>query len=402
MPNVLNKRVLLGVTGGIAAYKSAELIRRLKEAGADVQVVMTSAATEFITPLTLQALSGRPVHMRLLDTATESAMGHIDLARWADVIVVAPASANFMAKLAHGLADDLLSTLCVASRAPLVLAPAMNHVMWGQAATQANRRLLEERGVHLLGPAEGDQACGETGPGRMVEPTDIAAALAGLFENDLLKATRVVVTAGPTREAIDPVRFLSNRSSGKMGYALAEAAAAAGARVTLISGPVSLACPERVERVEVESAAEMLAAVLKCAAEADIVIAAAAVADYAVQMPAAHKLKKHQAGLDLHLEKTPDIVASLTTISRRPFVVGFAAETEDLENNARGKLEAKGLDMVAANWVGRADQGFDSDDNALTVVWKEGGIELPLASKTTIAHQLIEIIAERYHAKNTT
>jgi len=402
MNNLINKRVVLGVTGGIAAYKSAELVRRLKEAGAEVRVVMTDAATRFITPLTLQALSGRPVHLHLLDAATESAMGHIELARWADVIVVAPASANIMAKLAHGIADDLLSTLCLASEAPLLLAPAMNHVMWGQVATQANRRLLEERGVRLLGPAEGAQACGETGPGRMVEPPEIAAAVAGVFAGGALHGAKVIITAGPTREAIDPVRFLSNRSSGKMGYALAQVAAEAGAKVVLISGPAVLPCPPRVERVMVESAAEMREAVMAQAAGCNIFIAAAAVADYTVGAPAAQKIKRGESGLVLHLERAPDIAAAVAALPRRPFIVGFAAETEDLEKNARGKLEAKGLDMVAANWVGRPGRGFDSDDNALTVVWRDGGRELPLAPKTALARQLIEIIAERYYAQHST
>lgn len=402
MAELVNKRVVVGVTGGIAAYKSAELVRRLKEAGAEVRVVMTAAATQFITPLTMQALSGHPVHLHLLDTATENAMSHIALARWADAIVVAPASANIMAKLAQGLADDLLSTLCLATQAPLVLAPAMNHVMWGQAATQANRRRLEERGARLLGPAEGDQACGETGPGRMVEPPEIVAGLAGIFATGLLQGAKLIITAGPTREAIDPVRFLSNRSSGKMGYAIAQAAMEAGGKVSLISGPVALPCPPRVERVWVESAAEMHEAVMRLSTACDIFIAAAAVADYTVASPERSKIKKSESPLELHLAPTPDIVAAVAALPRRPFIVGFAAETEELERNARRKLEAKGLDMVAANWVGRPGQGFDSNDNALTVLWRDGGKELPLASKSVLARQLIEIIAGRYHAQHST
>ena len=402
MTGLVNKRVVVGVTGGIAAYKSAELVRRLKEAGAEVRAVMTAAATQFIAPLTLQALSGQAVHVNLLDAAAESAMSHITLARWADVIVVAPASANSMAKLAHGLADDLLSTLCLASSAPLVLVPAMNHVMWSQPATQANRRLLEERGVRFLGPAQGDQACGETGPGRMVEPSEIVMALTGMFAADTLQGTKLIITAGPTREAIDPVRFLSNRSSGKMGYALAQAAAAAGAEVKLISGPVSLPCPLRVERVMVESAAEMHAAVMKLSPDCHIFVAAAAVADYTPPFPDKQKIKKGEGGYDLHLERTPDIVAAVAALPRHPFIVGFAAETENLEKNARSKLEAKGLDMVVANWVGHPDRGFESDNNALTVIWRGGATELPLASKSCLAHQLIQIIAERYHAQYTT
>lgn len=402
MAELVNKRVVVGVTGGIAAYKSAELVRRLKEAGAEVRVVMTAAATQFITPLTLQALSGQPVHLHLMDAATENAMGHIELARWADVIVVAPATADFMAKLAHGFADDLLSTLCLASEAPLVLAPAMNHVMWGQAATQSNCRSLGARGVRLLGPASGEQACGETGLGRMVESPEIVAAVARMFATGALQGAKVIVSAGPTREAIDPVRFLSNRSSGKMGYALAQAAVEAGAKVVLISGPVALPCPPRVERVMVERAAEMHEAVMARLTASDIFIAAAAVADYTVAATAAQKIKKGETGLDLRLVRTPDIVAAVAALPRRPFLVGFAAETEALEGNARSKLETKGLDMVAANWVGRAGQGFDSDNNALTVVWQGGGKELPLAPKSSLARQLIEIIAERYHAKHST
>jgi phosphopantothenoylcysteine decarboxylase/phosphopantothenate--cysteine ligase len=402
MTGLVNKRVIVGVTGGIAAYKSAELVRRLKEAGAEIRVVMTAAATRFITPLTLQALSGQPVHRHLLDAATENAMGHIELARWADVVVVAPASANSMAKLARGLADDLLSTLCLATDAPVVVAPAMNHVMWSHPATQANRRLLEERGVRLLGPAKGDQACGESGPGRMVEPMEIVAALVGMFAGGALEGKKLLITAGPTREAIDPVRFLSNRSSGKMGYALAEAAAAAGAEVILVSGPVDLPCPSRVKRIMVESAAEMHAAVMELLSDRDILIAAAAVADYAPSLPAKRKIKKGEATFELHLERTSDIVADVAGLPRRPFVVGFAAETEELESNARSKLETKGLDMVAANQVGDSDRGFESDNNALTVFWRGGGAELPLASKSRVARQLIELIAERYHAQNTT
>lgn len=403
MTGLVNKRVVVGITGGIAAYKSADLVRRLKEAGAEVRVVMTDAATRFITPLTLQALSGQPVHVQLLDTATESTMSHIALARWADVIVVAPASANSMAKLSQGLADDLLSALCLASTAPLVLAPAMNHVMWGQAATQANRKVLESRGVRMLGPAQGDQACGETGPGRMVEPLEIVAELVGIFSTGILQDKKIVVTAGPTREAIDPVRFLSNRSSGKMGYALANAATEAGAKVILISGPVNLSCPPRVERVMVESATEMYEAVMKLSAGVDIFIAAAAVADYTVPLPEKEKIKKgDQTDFDLHLVRTSDIVAAVASLARPPFIIGFAAETEQLERNARNKLEAKGVDMVAANWVSYPDQGFESDNNALTVVWRGGGTVVPFAPKSRVARHLIEIIAERYHAQYPT
>jgi len=400
MERLVNKRVLVGITGGIAAYKGAELVRRLKEAGAEVRVAMTGAATQFITQLTLQALSGRPVHLDLLDPMEEGAMGHITLARWADVIVVAPATADFMAKLAHGRADDLLSTLCLASTAPLLLAPAMNTAMWQHPATQANAELLRRRGVHFIGPAAGEQACGEVGPGRMVEPPAITAAVAGLFMRGELQGLRVMVTAGPTREAIDPVRYISNRSSGKMGYAIAEAAAEAGAHVVLVSGPTALPSPPRVERVSVENAAEMREAVMTRIHNCDIFIGAAAVADYTAAA-AAQKIKKHGAHLTLELSRTDDIVAAVAAASPRPYTVAFAAETEDLLARARQKLVAKRLDLVAANWVGQAGMGFVSDDNALTLVWTDGSVEWPLASKTDLARRLISFIAERYHAQHT-
>ncbi|MEK7323357.1 MAG: bifunctional phosphopantothenoylcysteine decarboxylase/phosphopantothenate--cysteine ligase CoaBC [Pseudomonadota bacterium] len=400
MDQLINKRIVVGITGGIAAYKGAELVRRLKEAGAEVRVVMTPAATQFITPLTLQALSGQPVHVELLDATEESAMGHITLTRWADAVVVAPASADFMAKLAHGLAGDLLSTLCLASRAPLLLAPAMNSAMWENPATQANSQLLRERGVRLLGPADGGQACGEIGPGRMLEPPAIAAAVAQTFSSGALQGKTLLMTAGPTREAIDPVRFISNRSSGKMGYAVAQAAQEAGARVVLVSGPTALAPPARVERVVVESAAEMHAAVAARVAEADIFIGAAAVADYTTAS-APHKIKKKEPRMTLELERTLDIVALVARRSPRPFTVAFAAETEALLEHAQEKLHAKNLDMVVANWVGRPGLGFDSDDNALTVLWRDGGVDWPAAGKIALARQLISLIAERYHAQHT-
>lgn len=400
MERLVNKRVLVGITGGIAAYKGAELVRRLKEAGAEVRVAMTGAATQFITPLTLQALSGQPVHLDLLDPAEEGAMGHITLARWADVIVVAPATADFMAKLAHGRADDLLSTLCLASTAPLLLAPAMNTAMWQHPATQANAELLRRRGVHFIGPAAGEQACGEVGPGRMVEPPAITAAVAGLFMRGELQGLRVMVTAGPTREAIDPVRYISNRSSGKMGYAVAEAAAEAGAHVVLVSGPTALPSPPRAERVSVENAAEMREAVMTRINACDLFIGAAAVADYTTAA-AAQKIKKGGAHLTLELSRTDDIVAAVAAASPRPYTVAFAAETDDLLARARQKLVAKRLDLVAANWVGQAGTGFDSDDNALTLVWADGSVEWPLASKADLARRLISFIAERYHAQHT-
>ena len=392
------KHILLGVTGGIAAYKSAELVRLLRGAGAEVRVVMTRAATAFVTPLTFQALSGQPVGLDLLDSAEESAMGHIALARWADTVIVAPASADFMARLRAGLADDLLSTICLATTAPIVLAPAMNQAMWAHPATRENAQNLIQRGIRLLGPAEGSQACGETGPGRLIEPVDIVDALAGLFGGGLLSGLTVLVSAGPTREAIDPVRYITNRSSGKMGYALAEAAAAQGAEVILASGPVALPEPRVRECLLVESAGEMYEAVMARVSAADIYIGTAAVADYA-PLAAPRKIKKGAAEMTLSLRKTRDILSAVAALENGPFTVGFAAETNDVEAYARQKLEAKSLDMVAANRVG-AGQGFEVDDNALYVCWENGDTRLPRAPKSTIAQQLIRLIAERYHAQN--
>ncbi len=401
MKSLANKRILLGITGGIAAYKSADLTRRLREAGAEVRVVMTRGATEFITPLTLQALSGYPVRLELFDANAEVAMGHIELARWADAVLVAPASADFMAKLAHGRADDLLSTLCLATTAPIALAPAMNQQMWLNAATQANKHILETRGVHLFGPAEGSQACGETGPGRMLEPLQIAQLSAALFQSGALSGARVLVSAGPTREALDPVRYISNRSSGKMGYAIAEAAAEAGARVTLVSGPVSLATPERVTRVDVVSAEDMQQAVLAHAGESDIFIAVAAVADYRAQEQAQQKMKKGKEKFDLPLTRNTDILESVSRLARAPFTVGFAAETENLEQNAEAKRRAKKLDLVAANWVHQEGTGFESDENELELFWEGGRKHLPRAPKSRLARELISVVAERFHAKSS-
>lgn len=401
MLELAHKRIVLGVSGGIAAYKSAELVRRLREAGAEVRVVMTAGATRFIAPLTFQALSGQPVRSELFDAAAEAAMGHIELARWADAVLIAPASANTLARLAQGLADDLLSTLCLATRAPLLVAPAMNQAMWGNAATQANVAVLQQRGVRVCGPAVGGQACGETGPGRMLEPADLLAQLAALFASGALVGLRVLITAGPTREPIDPVRFISNRSSGKMGYAVAAAAAEAGARVVLVSGPVALAGPDRVERVPVETAAEMHAAVLARAADCDIFIAAAAVADYRPQAAADQKLKKHSAALRVDLQRTEDILAAVAALRPAPFTVGFAAETERLAEHARSKRMAKSLDMIAANWVNVPGQGFEADDNALHLFWEGGDCELPRASKEQLARALVAHIALRYNARQT-
>ncbi len=403
MNSLVNKHILLGVTGGIAAYKSADLARHLRDAGAQVRVVMTRGATEFITPLTMQAVSGNPVHLHLLDPQAEAGMGHIELARWADAVLVAPASANFMAKLAHGLADDLLSTVCLACDAPIALAPAMNRQMWANPATQANRETLEGRGVRLFGPGAGEQACGEVGLGRMTEPQHLVEMTAGLFEAGSLSGWHVLVTAGPTREALDAVRYTSNRSSGKMGYAIAAAAIEAGATVTLVSGPVALPTPAHATRVDVESAAQMYEAVMSRVSQCDIFIGAAAVADYRPQHVAASKIKKTHADMSLALECTPDILASVAALQSTelgaPFTVGFAAETDDLEVHAQAKRAAKSLDMIAANWVGRPGTGFDSDENALTLFWDGGGTQLPQSSKDKLARQLITIIAERAHAR---
>lgn len=398
MPSLVNKRVLLGVTGGIAAYKSAEIIRRLQDAGANVRVVMTSAATEFITPLTMQALSGNPVHLELLDTDAEAAMGHIELARWADVILVAPTSADFIAKLTNGEGGDLLSTLCLASRSPLAIAPAMNQGMWRNASTQHNIERLRGRGIHIFGPTEGAQACGDVGPGRMSEPEDIAELTADLFETGALAGKKVIITAGPTREAIDPVRYISNHSSGKMGYALAEAAAEAGAETVLISGPVNLASPDRVKTIAVTSAQEMYDAALNEADGCQLFIASAAVADYRPVQISTQKIKKSADTLTIEMVKNPDIVSAVAALQNRPFTVGFAAETanvaDGLEHHARGKLERKNLDLVIANDVSDRTIGFNSDDNAVLVVEMKSSEAIPKINKSILARQLIAKIAD--------
>ena len=387
-------RILLGVTGGIAAYKSPDLVRRLRERGAEVQVVMTEGARQFVTPLTFQAVSGREVRDSLWDASAEAAMGHIELARWADAVLVAPATAEFLAKLALGRADDLLTTLCLATSSPLHVAPAMNQQMWANAATQANVTTLRARGVSVLGPASGEQACGETGEGRMLEPAELAAmVMDSLSTARPLAGCKVVVTAGPTRERIDPVRYITNRSSGKMGYAVAQAAREAGAAVVLVSGPVSLPPPAGVTRVSVESAQQMHDAVHAALEGADIYIGAAAVADYRPAVPAAQKIKKCSDTMTLELIRAPDILASVAALERRPFVVGFAAETQDLEQNARAKLEGKRLDMIAANRVGDG-VAFDRDDNALLLLWPGGREELPTCGKLELARQLVRRIAE--------
>ena len=398
---ITGKRILLGVTGGIAAYKSPDLVRRLRERGADVQVVMTAAAREFVTPMTFQAVSGRDVRTDLWDTAAESAMGHIELARWANAVLVAPASAGFIARLATGQADDLLTTLCLATDAPISIAPAMNRLMWANPATRANIETLRARGITVLGPAEGDQACGEVGAGRMLEPLDLAERLAAMLAGaGPLAGRRVLITAGPTRERIDPVRFVSNRSSGKMGFAVAEAAREAGAEVVLVSGPVALCTPEGVRRIDVESAAEMLDAVLREVDAADIFISTAAVADYRPTRAANQKIKKTADKLALELERTVDVLATVAARPRHPFVVGFAAETESVEQHARTKLLKKNLDMIAANEVGE-EKGFDTQDNELLVLWRTGSQQLDRAPKGALARELIGLIAARFDERRS-
>ena len=388
-------RVLLGVTGGIAAYKSPDLVRRLMERGADVQVVMTKAAQRFVSPMTFQAVSGHPARSDLWDSTAEAAMGHIELARWAQIVLIAPASADFIARMAGGRADDLLSTLCIATEAPVMLAPSMNRVMWANKATQANVATLVSRGIRILGPASGNQACGEIGAGRMLEPLKLAETLLEPPTNaGLLAGLNVLITAGPTRERLDPVRYLTNRSSGKMGFAVAEAAREAGAHVTVVAGPVQLPTPAGVTRINVESARDMYAAVHRQVGDTDIFIAAAAVADFQPVSVAKQKIKKQGGSVNLELEAAPDIIKSVADMAKRPFVVGFAAETNDVEDNARIKLKRKKLDMIAANQVGDG-LAFDCEDNALTVIWPGGKMEVARGPKIDVARELIALIAKR-------
>lgn len=394
MAHLFNRNVLLGVSGGIAAYKSAELVRQLQERGASVRVIMTRGAQEFITPLTLQALSGQPVHTELLDTEAEMGMGHIELARWADLLLIAPATADLLARLAAGRADDLLTTVSLATPAPVMVAPAMNQEMWADAATLANVDTLQGRGVRMVGPASGEQACGDVGMGRMEQPNVIADAAAALFRNTTLAGKRVVITAGPTREALDPVRYISNHSSGKMGYALAEAAIAAGASTTLISGPVNLQAPDHASVINVISAQDMFDAATTHAQSCDIFIACAAVADYRPTVAQQQKIKKGAAGMTLELVKNPDIISAVAAGPDKPFTVGFAAETNDVTRYAREKLERKGLDMIVANDVSNPGIGFNSEENAATVILPAGEHELPQATKGTIAAQIISLIAQ--------
>lgn len=401
MQRLYRKRIVLGVGGGIAAYKSAELVRRLRDQGADVHVVMTHGGREFITPLTLQALSGHPVHLDLLDPAAEAAMGHIELAKWADLVLIAPATADIMARLAQGVANDLLTTLVLATDAQVALAPAMNQAMWRDPATQANAQTLAQRGMRLFGPASGSQACGDVGLGRMLEADDLAQLAADCFQRNVLDGVRVLITAGPTQENIDPVRYITNHSSGKMGFALAEAAAEAGAKVTLVSGPVFLPTPDRVQRIDVVSARDMLAA-CEAAMPSDILIAAAAVADYRPEVVAQHKLKKDPTtgdGLYLQMVRNPDILATLAARPDRPFSIGFAAETEHLLDYAARKLKDKNLDLIVANDVANPSIGFNSEENAITVIDRQlQQTGFAQTSKGKIARQLIALIAARYAA----
>lgn len=399
--HLANKNILLGVTGGIAAYKAPDLVRKLTAAGARVRVVLTASAAEFVSPLSLQAVSGNPVHQHLLDPAAEAAMGHIELAKWADVLLIAPATANCMAKLAHGLADDLLSTLYLATTASVYLAPAMNQQMWKAPATAHNLARLQNMGVSILGPAAGEQACGDIGVGRMLEPLDIVAALseAETLGDNSLAGKHVVITAGPTREPLDPVRYISNHSSGKMGFALARAAVNAGAKVTLVCGPVSLQTPAGCERINVTTAQDMLDATLKVIGECDIFVGTAAVADYRASHVADNKIKKTGDELTLTFIKNPDILATVANQPHPPFTVGFAAESQNVADYAKGKLVNKKLDMIAANDITRENLGFNSDHNALHVFWGDGDKQLAPDTKVNLASALIALIAQHYKNK---
>jgi phosphopantothenoylcysteine decarboxylase/phosphopantothenate--cysteine ligase len=403
MASLTGKRILLGISGGIAAYKCAELTRRLIERGADVRVVMTTAAKEFITPLTMQAVSGHPVADSLLDPAAEASMGHIELAKWADIVLIAPATADLIARMAAGMGNDLLSTLVLATDSPIAVSPAMNQQMYANLATQENIATLTRRGMNIWGPAAGQQACGDVGMGRMLEPMDLVHRCEVFFqltagEPKRLEGTSVLITAGPTREAIDPVRYISNHSSGKMGYAIADAAAQLGAKVTLVSGPVSLNVPSHVDRISIDSAEQMHLAVMEHAQSHDIFIACAAVADFRPSHIAEQKLKKtsDEDGMTITMIKNPDIVASVAALTeQRPFTVGFAAETQEVEKYARAKLERKNLDMICANDVSIQGQGFNSDDNALHLYWKDGNKALPLTAKSELGKAIMLEIAIR-------
>jgi len=399
--SLFNRHILLGVTGGIAAYKALELVRLLKKEGAQVRVVMTKAACEFIAPLSFQALSGHSVHIELLDVDAENAMGHIELARWADIFIIAPASANTLSKFAHGNADNLLSTLYLAANCPVYIAPAMNHVMWHHVATQTNIQIVQSHGIRLISPEAGEQACGEIGVGRMAEPQTICARLLAdiTAPSQILAGIHIMITAGATREPLDAVRYITNRSSGKMGYAIACAAQLAGANVTLISGITALSPPENCHFIQTETAQAMHSAVFENINPCDIFIGAAAVADYRPIDVAQKKIKKKDDTLTLTLQKNADILADVAARKNPPFTVGFAAETHDLEHYARDKLIRKKLDMIAANWVGGERGGFESNDNALDIFWQDGQKSLPMTSKEILATQLISLIAKRFHLK---
>ncbi|MGR5135940.1 bifunctional phosphopantothenoylcysteine decarboxylase/phosphopantothenate--cysteine ligase CoaBC [Vibrio jasicida] len=397
MQTLAGKKILLGISGGIAAYKCAELTRRLIERGAQVQVVMTKAAKEFITPLTMQAVSGRPVSDSLLDPAAEASMGHIELAKWADLVLLAPATADLIARMSAGMGNDLLTTLILATDSPVAVSPAMNQQMYRNVATQENIATLARRGMHIWGPAAGEQACGDVGPGRMLEPMQLVGLCEQFFQPKLLAGKSVLITAGPTREAIDPVRYISNHSSGKMGFALANAAAQLGAKVTLVSGPVSLNTPAGVERINVASAQEMHDAVIAHATNHEAFISCAAVADYRPENVASQKLKKTENNdqMTINMVKNPDIVATVANMTeQRPFTVGFAAETNDVETYARGKLVKKNLDMICANDVSVEGQGFNSNDNAITLFWPEGEQALALESKEALSFRILEKMHE--------
>ena len=398
MASLSGKRILLGISGGIAAYKCAELTRRLIERGAEVRVVMTTAAKEFITPLTMQAVSGHPVADSLLDPAAEASMGHIELAKWADIVLLAPATADLIARMAAGMGNDLLSTLVLATDSPIAVSPAMNQQMYANLATQENIATLARRGMHIWGPAAGQQACGDVGMGRMLEPMELVHLCESFFQPKVLEGKSLLITAGPTREALDPVRYISNHSSGKMGFAIAEAAAKLGAKVTLISGPVSLATPANVERIDIESAEQMHSAVMSKAPSHSLFIACAAVADFRPSQVATQKMKKtaDEDAMTISMVKNPDIVASVAAMTeQRPFTVGFAAETQDVEKYARGKLERKNLDMICANDVSIQGQGFNSDNNALHLYWKGGDKALPLTAKSELGKAIMLEIVER-------
>ena len=393
MCSLSNKRIIVGVTGGIAAYKSAEVVRRLQDRGAEVRVVMTPGAEEFLRPLTMQALSGHPVHTGLLNEKAEAGMGHIELARWADLLLIAPASADFIANMVHGRADSLLAAIYLATPAKVAIAPAMNQAMWSHSASVENINNLTRRGVTIIGPESGSQACGDIGPGRMEQPDSIIEQASSLFNSGVLQGKKVVITAGPTREALDPVRYISNHSSGKMGYALAAAAIEAGADVILISGPVALSIPERCQAILVMSANEMRQAALEFAEGADIFIATAAVADYKAASIASEKIKSGDDKMTISLEKNPDIVSSVASTFEDLFVIGFAAESNDVETYAKGKLEQKHLDAIVANDISRADIGFNSDDNEVSWIDTDSIIIFSKRSKAQLARDLVAQIA---------